>query len=254
MEVLTSNGEGLCVKLKLLRGERPRHKRQVRLARLIFSQVIPEVTEGIGDKVTGTVRELLPTDLCKRFASNCSTTLLNVQGMSRGAGVTQRGVEVDVDPTRESDRRLDRGRGSSHVLRPGLLLLVIRSIKHARPDRRGGKLTWGHTVRAIKHWQGRERALIKTHVHPSHNAILVWEIAEVAGTARAIADENCGLTSTVVMGIDAEAFLNERVARATESAKVRNIRLTTERDRGHKLVQCYAITSSRTVVDIARRQ
>ena len=60
-------------------------------------------------------------------------------------------LKSTVDSTRESDRRLDRRRGSSHALRLGLLLFVFRSIEHARPDRRGGKLIRGHLVRAIKH-------------------------------------------------------------------------------------------------------
>jgi hypothetical protein len=197
------------------------------------------------------VRELLPTDLRKGLASNHSAALLNVQGTGGRAGVTQRDIEVNVDSTREPDRRLDRRRGSGHALRLGLLLLVNRSIEHARPDRGRRKLIRGYLVRAIKHRQRRECALIKTHVHTSHNAIFVREIAEIAGTARAITDKDCGLTSTVVVGIDAESLLNKRVARAAESAKVRNVRLTTERDRCHKLIRGHAVTPGCTVMDIA---
>jgi len=79
----------------------------------------------------------------------------------------------------------------------------------------------------------------------------VREIAEIAGTVRAVTDKDCGLTSTVVVGIDAESLLNKRVARAAESAKVRNVRLTTERDRCHKLIRGHAVTPGGTVVDIA---
>ena len=80
------------------------------------------------------------------------------------------------------------------------------------------------------------------------------EIAEIAGTARAVTDKDCGLTSTVVVGIDAESLLNKRVARAAESAKVCNVRLTTERDRCHKLIRGHAVTPGCTVVDIARSE
>ena len=81
--------------------------------------------------------------------------------------------------------------------------------------------------------QRRQCALVKAAIHTSHSTVLVRQIAQIAGTARAVPGHNVRLTGTVVVVINPKMLLNEGVTRAAKGTEVPNIRLAAKRDRGH---------------------